>query len=107
MSNFIGNRRWLRPRGEAPLPLFDSPRRSPARELPPASRSSRTSQAAAVSVAHAVGYIEDRIVSYLLERRDDGATGEETAIALELRPQTCSARFSELSQAGRIIDSRR
>jgi hypothetical protein len=84
--------RWQR-REAKPLPLFDRP---PARNV-------ATSIAAAKSVAHAVGYIEDRIVAWLYGRGIHGATADECEEALDLRPQTGSARFSEMTTSGRIL----
>jgi len=78
------------------MPLFE----------PRASRR-RTSLAAGRSVAHAIGHIEGRILEHVAACGERGATAEETATALELRSATASARFSELGQAGRIIDSGR
>lgn len=93
----VSHGRWKRT-AERPMPLFASP---------PASRKSLTSQAAAKSVAHAVSFIEDRIVEHVRACGANGATAEETATALELRTQTCSARFSEMRESGRLIDSGR
>ena len=95
MNHFTA-KRWQQPRAQRPMPLFE-PR--------PSSRP--TSLAAGRSVAHAIGHIEGRILERIAACGEYGATAEETAIALELRPATASARFSELSQARRIVDSGR
>ena len=93
---FNSGDRW-RKRKQRPTPLFDSPRPSPA----------DTSLAAAKSVAHARKFIEERVLAYVAGRGSHGATAEEVATALELRTQTCSARCSELRDAGRLHDSGR
>lgn len=101
----ISIKRWSRRGIPKPLPLFE-PRPGPPAIAGPEQRSrapSRTSRAAAKSVAHAVGFIEQRILDYLVERGPAGSTADECEIALDLRPQTGSARFSELTAQGRII----
>jgi hypothetical protein len=92
----LPNRRWRR-RPDRPLPLFDSPRPSPA----------ATSRAAAESVAKAVGYIEQRIIDHLEQLGSHGATADEAEVALNLRSATGSARFSEMTKAGRITRTTR
>jgi hypothetical protein len=95
-------RRWKRQRSEPALPLFDVDERPP-----PPSRNVPTSRAAAASVADARELIETRVLGHLAAAGDRGATAEETAIALGLRMQTASARFSELKDAGRIVKTMR
>jgi len=90
----LSRRRWERQRPERAQPLFDA--------APPAS----PSQQAARSIAHAVAYIESRILAHLAQC-PDGATTEELCAALDLRMSTGSARCSELRRLGRIIDSGR
>lgn len=89
---FNTRRRWPR-REERPRPLFDSP--------------AATSRAAAKSVAHAVGYIEQRICDWLAERGPHGGTADEAEADLDLGQSNGSARFSELTKAGRIIRTTR
>jgi hypothetical protein len=72
-------------------------------KLPPDRPSSTTSIAAARSVAHAVGYIESRIINHLLECGPRGSTADEAEEFLDLRQATGSARFSEMAAAGKII----
>jgi hypothetical protein len=86
--NRRSQRRELRPE-----PLFDQP---PARNV-------ATSIAAAKSIAHAVGYLEQLVLDHLAACGPYGATDDEVEVALDLRPQTGSARFSELTAIGRII----
>jgi hypothetical protein len=92
----LPQRRWQR-KSVRPLPLFDRPRRS----------ASDTSRAAAQSLANALGSIEGRIIDYLAQRGSDGSTADEAEVALGLRQATGSARFSELTDAGRIIRTQR
>lgn len=56
-----------------------------------------------MSVAHAVGFIEDRVIAWLYQQGAQGGTADECEEALDLCPQTGSARFSELTQSGRIV----
>lgn len=88
--------RRQRPPAERPTPLFD----------PPAQRAA-TRRAAGRSVGHAVEFIADRIVTHVADCGALGATAEETAVALGLRTQTASARFSELAKGPRIVASGR
>lgn len=73
---------------------------------PPRQQSS-TRRAAAESMRAIVPPIRRRILAWVAERRATGATAEEAQTVLALRPATAAARFSELAQAGLIMDSKR
>jgi hypothetical protein len=62
-----------------------------------------TRRAARKSIAHAVGFIEQRILDHLAACGPNGSTADEAEVALDLRQATGSARFSELTAVGRII----
>jgi hypothetical protein len=101
----VAQRCWKRI-ADRHLPLFDSPQRSTAAEVPPANRSA-TSRAAALSIAAYVPTLRQRVLSHLVARGAYGATAEETAIALAARIQSITARLVELDQLGQAIDSGR
>jgi predicted transcriptional regulator len=82
-------RRWQRPRADRPLPLFD----------PPANRSA-TSQAAAAAIAPHVSTVRARVLNFLRERGDTGATNEEIARVLALKESTASSARNHLVEAG-------
>jgi predicted transcriptional regulator len=61
-----------------------------------------TSIEAAESMVKPAAAIRERVYNYI-KSRAHGAICDEAEDALGLRHQTCSARFKELADAGRII----
>lgn len=72
-------------------------------ETVPHVRGSETSKAAAESMRGHAQSIEERVMAYIEERGEHGATCDEVEIDLNLSHQTASARFSKLKRVGRIV----
>jgi hypothetical protein len=64
-----------------------------------------TSTAALDSLEDKIPNIERQVFEYIKSRGRKGSTCDEAEIALGLRHQTCSARFTALSKRDEIIDS--
>ncbi len=64
-----------------------------------------TSRDALASIQDKLPYTRRRVLAYIRECGAHGATCDEVEIALEppISHQTCSARFTELRNAGQII----
>jgi DNA-binding transcriptional ArsR family regulator len=91
-------RRWdRRSLAEPELPLFAAP---PA-------NATDSSQAAAAMIAEHAPALRERILLFIRERGEQGATNEEIADALGLRPNSETGRATELKDAGLIRDSGR
>lgn len=91
----------------AQLLLFDRPARTrkPAEKLPP-SNQTPTSRAAALSMAVQAPKQRGKVFEYVA-RFADGRTCDEVQAALDMLPQSASARIYELRRLGLIIDSGR
>ena len=70
---------------------------------PPAQHGSPTSQAAAALIEPTAGTLRARVLDYLRERGDAGATDEETQLALDMNPSTQRPRRQELEKMGLIL----
>lgn len=64
-----------------------------------------TSIAAIDSLEDEIPNIERQVFEYIKSRGRKGSTCDEAEIALNLRHQTSSARFTALSKRGEIVDS--
>jgi hypothetical protein len=64
-----------------------------------------TSRAAADSIEHALGRLEQAVFDAIAAAGEHGATDDEIEVALSLAHQTASARRRTLALAGRIVDS--
>lgn len=82
--------------GYAPLPY---------RGDPPAQSHSVTSIAAAQSIRKSIGPLHQRILSFLAELPNMGATDEEMQFELDMPANTQRPRRRELELMGRITDS--
>jgi hypothetical protein len=68
-------------------------------------RGADTSVAAHAKVPENAREIQrERILKFISSQGDEGATCEETEMALGLPHQTCSARITELRKGGRIFN---
>lgn len=61
------------------------------------------SQAAAKRMRPNVSAVERRVLAFIEGAGARGATCDEVEAAVQLRHQTCSARFTKMSKAGRIV----
>lgn len=75
------------------------------KESVPFVRGSETSEEAADSVRPLVGQMKIQVYEFIASRGPDGATCDETEEALEMRHQTCSARFRDLRLENRIVQA--
>lgn len=80
------------------LPLFSQP---------PAQAHSPTSRGAARQIRPDASRLRGRVLGFLLERGDTGATDEEIQLALAMNPSTERPRRIELVEAGACCDSGR
>lgn len=62
-----------------------------------------TSIAAAEQIEPTAGTLRARVLEYLRERGDAGATDEETQLALDMNPSTQRPRRQELEKMGLIL----
>ncbi len=74
---------------------------------PPFQKHSATSKAAADKAAPRAGSDKARVLEFIRDHGEHGATSEEVQIALGLSHQTGSARVSDLLQDGLIVESGR
>jgi hypothetical protein len=77
---------------------------APTSPSPPYAPGSRTSAAAAASVAHLTQGMRARVLAHIVGCRSRGATREEVSEALSMKIQTVSARCSELLKKGLVIE---
>ncbi len=68
---------------------------------------SDTSAAAAELIEPTAGTLRHRVLSFLRERDNYGATDDETQLALSMNPSTQRPRRIELVRAGLVWDSNR
>lgn len=68
----------------------------------PRHRGNRESRDANEAVQPSKKALQQKIWDFIKRRGPHGATCDEAEVALGLSHQTCSARFTELAQAGRI-----
>ncbi len=74
---------------------------------PPSVSTSPTSVAAAESVKPDAGRLRGLVLGAIRKAGVAGLTCDECEVQLDMRHQTCSARFRELAKAGVIVDSGR
>lgn len=70
-------------------------------------RESITSRIAAETMISSAAGVRERVFSFIDVQGRLGATSDEAERRLNLRHQTCSARFRELALAGRIVKANR
>jgi len=64
-----------------------------------------TSRQAAEQIKHVAGNLQSKVEQHIISCGARGATDDEIQVALNLGPQTQSARRRELEQQGRVKDS--
>jgi hypothetical protein len=74
-------------------------------ECLPFAKGSDTSEDAADSVKQSAPQIRERVFKYIDDCGVWGSTCDQAERDLRLSHQTCSARFNELRNVGRIVDS--
>lgn len=75
--------------------------------LPPHQRKSRTSRAAAIAIAPKAGTYRAKVLAWLRERGEEGATDEEGIDATGLASSTYRPRRIECWKGGLVADSGR
>ena len=86
--------------------LFDAAGlRLPYNGEPPSQAHSATSQAAAASIKKRIGPMHKRVIAYLKDRPDFGATDEEMMAALNMGGNTLRPRRRELELMKRVWNS--
>lgn len=84
------------------LTLFDGPPPPAPVPIIPPHNGTPTSRAAAQAIAEHAPLQRARILEFMAERGAFGATCDEVESALGILPQSASARFAELREAGMI-----
>jgi hypothetical protein len=84
-------------------PLATAPRPVDLFSLPP-SNGTRTSNAAADSIAPSAATLRSRLYQWLLDRGEEGATDEEMQLGIPMAPSTQRPRRGELSRDGLVLD---
>jgi hypothetical protein len=82
------------------LPLFD--RYAPGDITASRHRGAETSEEAHAKIAPTLADQRERVYAFIRSRGHTGATGEEVAIALEMRVHSVSGRVSELLRDARV-----